>query len=91
MKLLDHFLEVRVEEFRQTRPPEEVPTDVQINKLRRTFRETELDKCIGQDRAMYDCAMSQATSKSIAQCMVPPEAAPQDTEKTEQPTSTPPP
>lgn len=69
-QLLEHFLEVAMAEKRATLPPEQVPTDEQVARIRVQMRDEARKSCIGRtEREHYDCLMKASTTRGLNACM----------------------
>lgn len=70
MQLLDHYLELALAEKRATLPPEQVPTDEQVARIRIEMRGRAKEDCVGQtERTRYECAMQARTTRALGTCL----------------------
>lgn len=70
MQLLEHFLEVAMAEKRATLPPEQVPTDEQVARIRVQMRDEARKSCIGRtEREHYECLMKARTTRGLNACL----------------------
>ena len=70
MQLLDHYLELALAEKRATLPPEEMPTDEQVARIRVDMRARAKESCVGlTERDRYDCAMKARTTRALGMCL----------------------
>jgi hypothetical protein len=70
MQLLDHYLELALAEKRATLPPEEMPTDEQVARIRVDMRSRAKESCVGlTERDRYDCAMKAGTTRALGTCL----------------------
>jgi hypothetical protein len=70
MQLLEHFLEVAMVEKRATLPPDQVPTDEQVERIRVQMRDEARRSCIGRtEREHYDCLMKARTTRGLNACL----------------------
>lgn len=69
-QLLEHFLDVAMAEKRATLPPEQVPTDEQVARIRVQMRDEARKSCIGRtEREHYDCLMKASTTRGLNACL----------------------
>ena len=70
MQLFEHFLEVSMAEKRATLPPEQLPTDEQLARIRTQMRDEARKSCIGRaEREHYDCLMKARTTRGFNACL----------------------
>jgi hypothetical protein len=70
MQLLDHYLELALAEKRATLPPEQVPTEEQVERIRVEMRDDAKQACVGlTERERYDCAMKARTTRGLGACL----------------------
>jgi hypothetical protein len=70
MRLLDHYLDLALAEKRATLPPEQVPTEEQVERIRVEMRDDAKQACVGlTERARYDCAMKARTTRALGACL----------------------
>jgi len=70
MQLLDHYLELALAEKRATLPPEQMPTDEQVARIRVDMRARAKESCVGlTERDRYDCAMKARTTRALGMCL----------------------
>ncbi|HKE19971.1 MAG TPA: hypothetical protein VKB80_34090 [Kofleriaceae bacterium] len=70
MQLLDHYLELALAEKRATLPPEQLPTDEQVARIRVDMRARAKESCVGlTERDRYDCAMKARTTRALGMCL----------------------
>jgi hypothetical protein len=66
--LIDHVVDVGIEQQRRTKKPEEVPTAEQVAQIRDEMRTAMTPECLKLDRAAFRCAMAAATDAELAVC-----------------------
>jgi hypothetical protein len=73
LRLLDHYLDLAVAEKRATLPPEQVPTEEQVARIRVEMRDDAKEACVGlTERERYDCAMKARTTRALGTCLTEP-------------------
>lgn len=72
-RLIDHVLAVQITKMRAELPPEKVPTDEQVAKIRATMGVEMMDPCLtGYDRAAYTCMLAATTVEALYACATAP-------------------
>ncbi|HTE55434.1 MAG TPA: hypothetical protein VK698_31485 [Kofleriaceae bacterium] len=70
MQLLDHYLDLAMADKRATLPPEQVPTDEQVERIRASMKAEAKDECVGRgERGRYECAMKATTTRALGVCL----------------------
>ena len=79
IRMVDHLLDVALTEQKATLPPDKVPTDEQVEKIRASMHADVDQKCVGggtKDREQFDCIMAGKTKAEMDGCAPEEEAAP---------------
>lgn len=69
--MIDHIIDVALEEKRPELSPDEVPTTAQIAEIKKNERANMTEPCLSMPRSMYTCAMAAKNSAAIAACQPP--------------------
>jgi hypothetical protein len=68
-RFVDHTIAVALAEARAALPPERALTDEQVAKIRSDQEAMVGDRCIGQPRVPFDCAMKAETAQAVELCL----------------------
>lgn len=66
--LFDHLIDIKLDELRASVPPDQVPTDEQVEEIRERMRSEEMPRCLAGDRQTFACALAATTAEDVAAC-----------------------
>ena len=66
--MIDHVLQVGMEEQRKQKPAEFVPTDAQVAEIRAKMVEQQMEPCLAWPRPVWDCTMTAPTIAALYAC-----------------------
>ncbi|HUQ08463.1 MAG TPA: hypothetical protein VM261_38495 [Kofleriaceae bacterium] len=67
-KMIDHVLQIGMEEQRKTKPAEYVPTEAQVADIRAKMVEKQLEPCLEWPRPVWECTMAAPTVAALYAC-----------------------
>jgi hypothetical protein len=72
-KMIDHVLQIGMEEQRKTKPAEYVPTEAQVADIRAGLVAQQLQPCLAWPRPVWECTMAAPTVAALYDCAEGPE------------------
>jgi hypothetical protein len=67
-QMIDHVLELGMAQQRASKPPEYVPSEEQVAKIRQQLVAEQLSACLAWSRPQWECVMASTTIEALYTC-----------------------